>query len=282
MHLIIFSKKIKFNPSILNVEKGLIGEIIFDRMEFIKKTIEKGVFEIISIGEHSVDIRRLSNGNFISSNWKSVTLLDENFKQLKKIEMTSYGCAIHNDKGIYIIDDKNHCIYLMDNELNIIKTFGSDLNELCNPESIFCQNDYLFVSDSGNERIQILTLNLNYYDTIQLDFNPLSIAISSTIIGINGSNDKIHFYDLKTKTLKKEYQNIFGRISFIDSHFYVVTYNPPEKLFIFDQEGELVDELSLESMSEHIQDYQDGLMYLTKDYLFVSATRGRNVLKFKL
>ena len=176
------------------------------KIQLIKKTIEKGVFEIISIGEHSLDTRRLSNGNFISSNKKSVTLLDENFKQVKKIEMTNFGCAIHNDKDIYITDFENSCIYLMDHELNIIKTFGSEgdgMDQLYGPESIFCQNDYLFVSDYLNKRIQILTLDFKYLDTIHLDFLPWSIAVSSTTIGINGLDKKMRFYDIKTKKMKK-------------------------------------------------------------------------------
>ena len=92
----------------------------------------------------------------------------------------------------------------------------------------------------------------------------------------------IYFYDRKTKTLKKEYRNIDGRISLIKSHFYVVTYNSPKKLFIFDKEGELVDEASVESINEHIQSYDDGFMFLTKDNLFVTSRSGGNVLKLKL
>ena len=100
----------------------------------------------------------------------------------------------------------------MDNELNLIKTFGSagdGMDQLIGPRTICCQNDYLFVSDRFNKRIQILTLDLEFHDTIQLDFLPLSIAVSSTTIGIDGSIG-IFFYDLQTKILKKEYSNING------------------------------------------------------------------------
>ena len=87
----------------------------------------------------------------------------------------------------------------MDNELNLIKTFGSagdGMDQLIGPRTICCQNDYLFVSDRFNKRIQILTLDLEFHDTIQLDFLPLSIAVSSTTIGIDGSIGIFFLYPL--------------------------------------------------------------------------------------
>ena len=124
-------------------------------MQLIKRTIQKGVFETISIGVKPFEIKRLSNGHFISNNWGSVTLFNESFNQLKKVDFTGHviGCAIHNDKNIFITDYLKHCIYLMDTELNIIKTFGSKgdrMDQLNGPTTIICQNDYLFVSDSSN------------------------------------------------------------------------------------------------------------------------------------
>ena len=146
---ILSFKKVEFKPSVVKIEKGFIGEIKFDRMEFIKKTIKKGVFETISIGVRPHEIKRLSNGTFITNNDESVTLFDESFNLLKKIDIKGHaiGCAIHNDKNIFITDYDNHCIYLMDNQLNIMKTFGSrgpGMNQLFFPRTIFCQNDFLF------------------------------------------------------------------------------------------------------------------------------------------
>ena len=214
--------------------------------------------------------------------------MDETFKELKKIDRQGslVGCSIYNDKHIYVTDYETACVYLMDNELNILKTFGSKgsgMDQFNCPCTIFCQNEYLFVSDHVNKRIQILTLDLKYFDTIQLNFGPRSIAVSSTTIGIS-ETDKIFFYDIKTKNLKKEHPNIFGRINLIESYFYVVSLKPSNKLFIFDQEGELINETSIESISEHIKHPYgwDGFMLLTKDYLiFLSYTEGK-VLRFKL
>ena len=82
-------------------------------MEEIKKTIQKGFIEQILFCGDPCEIRRLSNGCII-------TLFDESFNQLKQIDINAFGFAIHND-NIYIIDDITHCIYLLDNNLNVKK-----------------------------------------------------------------------------------------------------------------------------------------------------------------
>ena len=90
----------------------------------------------------------------------------------------------------------------------------------------------------------------------------------------------IYFYDLETKTLKKEYVGIGGRISLIDSHFYVITH---EKFFIFNQEGELTDEICFRSkIGNFIKTSYDGFMFPTNGYLFISSHTKAKVLKFKL
>ena len=58
------------------------------------------MFHCFSADWEPFEIKRLSNGGFISNNYNSVTLFDESFKQLKKIVIT--GRAIHNNKDIYI------------------------------------------------------------------------------------------------------------------------------------------------------------------------------------
>ena len=63
----------------------------------------------------------------------------------------------------------------------------------------------------------------------------------------------------------------------IDSHFYVITCQSPDKLFIFNQEGELIDEVSVESIGEYIQNDGDGFIFLTKYYIFVTSSSGEKV-----
>ena len=257
------------------------------RSQKIKKLIQKGDFETISIGVSSKEMYRLLDGCFISSNFVSITLFDENFNQLKKIDVPGsvYGCAVHYKKGIYVTDYTKCCIYMMDNQLNMIKTFGkkgSSMNQLEYPTSICCQDDYVYVCDSCNKRIQIFTLDLKYHDTIQLVFRPCFIAVSCTTIAICVESKKgIHFYDIKTKELKKKYSDIDGRISVIDSYFYVIS--GMRILYVFDNEGDLIDETSVEKLKDFIRGNGewDGFMLSTEDYLLFLSYYNENVLKFK-
>ena len=286
--LIFFSLKIEFNPSILNIEKELIGEINCHlKLQRIKKSIQKGDFETISIDENPYQMCRLLNRCFVSSNGKSATLYNENFRLLKTIYIpgSAYGCAVHKDKGIYISDYTECCIYLMDNQLNMIKTFGtrgSDTDQFDSPSSIFCQDEYLFVSDQENKRIQILTLDLKYHDTIQLDFKARFIAVSSSTICLCCKNNGIYFYETKTKELKKKYPNFKGRISVIDSNFYVVSCLTPKILYVFDKEGELIDETRVKTRNDSINDIfgWDGFMISMEDY-FLIISNFYSILKFK-
>ena len=145
-------------------------------MQQIKKSIQNGDYETFSIDENPYQMCRLLDGCFISCNYGSATLFDENLNVLKRILLPGSEfccCAIHNDKGIYFTNFEKSCIYLMENQLNKIKTFGtkgSNIEQLNSPSSIFCHDEYLYVSDQKNNRIQILTSDLKYHDTIRLNF----------------------------------------------------------------------------------------------------------------
>ena len=270
-----------------------IGEINCDsKLQKIKKSIQKSDFETISIGVSPKEMCRLSNGYFISSNFGSATIFDENFNQLKKVNIpgSAYGCAVHDEKGIYITDFHKSCIYLMDHQLNMIKTFDtkcSSMNQLEYPSSICFQDEHFYVSDQKNNRIQILTSDLKYHDTIRLNFEPSSIAVSRATIGVSDEfNNGIYFYDTKTKELKKKYPNFKGRISVIDSNFYVFSFSclAPNILYVFDNDGELIDETSLEKLKDYISSSRrwDGFMLSTEDFLIILSYSDKKVLKFKL
>ena len=268
-------------------------------MDEIKKAIQIGDFEPINAHGNPYEIRRLSNEFFLTSNLNSIQLFDSRtFTPLRWRKVNAKGCAVYNDKNIYISDSYKNCISLINFDGNKefskeIKSFGSqgsDDEQLNNPSTIFCENEYLYVSDNKNKRIQILTLDLIYDDTIQLNFEPQSIAVSSTTIGIVGQTlighkgkYDLYFYDIKTKSLKNEYKNLRGRISLIGSYFYVVTSKPSTKVFIFDKEGDLIDEASIaESIKPYINCLNDGFMFSTTSYLFVASYTGEKFLKFKL
>ena len=274
------------------------------KMQLITNTIRNGNFETISLDVHPYAICQLPFGGFISSNDGSTTVFDEKFNILKKIKRNPHqegpyslgsrdyakGCAISNNKDIYVSD--NVCIYLMDSELNIVETFYTELNredscsdKFYSPTYLFCQGECLFVCDFTNQRIKIMkNFDFKNQETFQLYIHPYSIAVSSTTIGICGFNmfsqNVICFYDKTTKKLKKKYEEITGRISIIGANFYVISSRPNKILFVYDQEGNLIKEVTIEKFSHLIKDIWDGLMISSEDYLFVASFNEQKVLKF--
>ena len=113
------------------------------------------------------------------------------------------GCAFSN-KNILFSERKSNCIFKMDFNLNIIQKFGGD-DKLKRPCSLCCEEKLLFICDYGNDRIQILNLDLEFIDTIKLSFHPFSLQIFG--------NEGIFFYNLITKALIKDYPKLLGRIS---------------------------------------------------------------------
>ena len=216
---------------------------------------------------------------------------------LKKIIISgsAFGCTVHNGKYVYIINyDKSH-IYKLDYKLNKMKTYGTiieedlwdehndRMDELNSPSAVCCQDEFVFVSD--HERIQIFTLDLKFYDFIEFNFEPSSIAASSTTIGICGENQGIYFWDIRTKKIKKKYSNINGVLMrFIASHFCIFSWESENgKIYFFDKEGELIDEICVQSLINKIQNIRgfDGFMLSTEDSSLFFLYSDREIFKFK-
>ncbi len=63
----------------------------------------------------------------------------------------------------------------MDSNLNLIKSFDKiEKNYFIVP---WCKEDHLYVCDDLNKRIQILSINFEYIDTIQLNYWPYSFKM---------------------------------------------------------------------------------------------------------
>ena len=65
-----------------------------------------------------------------------------------------------------------HSMWPFDLNLNQLKQFGSQgsgNNQLNYPFGFCCHGDYVYICDYNNKRIQILTLDFDYVNTIQLD-----------------------------------------------------------------------------------------------------------------
>ena len=255
--------------------------------EEIKKMLKSSDFEVISLDANPYEICELSDGHYVSANTGSVTILDENFKIIKKhtIVGSVVGLVLRND-NIFITDDDHHGIHMMDLHLNIIKSFGSKgsgKNNFNNPLSMSISKDHLYICDWGNKRIQILDIALNIIDAFKLDYRPVTIKVSDSTIGVCGDCG-VYFYDLNTKTLKNQHLGIVGRMNCIGSNFYVALSSPTKRILCFDQNGNLLEEIVDIKFEILLTNWSDGFMLncgLKKDFL-VSFRTNQKIIRFKI
>ena len=174
----------------------------------------------------------LPNGNFVCGTDNSVILLNEKLQNIK--EFSTWGsysfCALSHRNEIYVSSYRDNSILVFDLNLNLLKKFnltenGLGYDQRCYPEGLCCHEDYLYICDAKNKRIQILTLDLEYVNTITIyrQLFPNRIQISKTTIGVS-CKDATLFFDLKSRTLKYTY-NYATKLNYIDSIFYGSCYH---------------------------------------------------------
>jgi hypothetical protein len=184
---------------------SLVGEITFEvaakfKFNKIKETILNGKFENIPLegnrkgayinAPYGVTVVFLPNGNLVYSASNMIKLTDENFQIIKSIDVGGEGfLALSRRNQIYFCCFQESCILLLDFNLNRIKKVGG---QQCRdwqymfklPGGLCCHENYVYLYDSTNRRIQIFTLDLDYVDTIKIEYHPQGIQISESTIGV--------------------------------------------------------------------------------------------------
>lgn len=267
------------------IKKNQIGEIIYKNYisentltkNEIKDKIENANFELLS-NIQVVSLCILPNDQILATDKDSIHIFDEKFKEIKNIkvpEWTSVGCSLSPKNEIYISDYTNSCINVFDLSLQKINKFGSKGNGNYQFDGIYriiWRNGYLYVCDRWNRRIQTYDINLNFFDSIKLDYIPWSIEVLNKTIGVCG-NEGTYFYNLDDKSLINEYDKLFGGMNLINSKFYVTVYQPtPHKVKCYDRNGKLCDEFHVNSrINQFIEDpYYYQIFAFKKNLVFFS------------
>jgi hypothetical protein len=258
----------------------------------VKEKIGNGVCEIRPSVD-ILDICTLPNNRILSGGFTALTIYDENFNEIKRVDRINdkiidcYGVASDQNSFIFASSVVNNCMHKLDMELNLIATFGvkgTTNGCLWVPTGICYYNNHLYICDSNNKRIQIINIELEYVGTMQLDYPPHTIRISSTTIAIYGYNKTVNFYDLTTKTLKRQFVGILGRISEIHYNFYVTSWNPSMRIHCFNNEGENINEINLDRFSQHgyfVNEWGwDGHIYFLNNSIYITSFSKRCLLKF--
>ena len=151
----------------------MFGGLAAYKMNKLKRVLMNGNFETIQLATRGTALIALPNGNFVYGSHPSAILLNENFKEIKRVSTGGNNfCALNQRNEICVSVDTKDCIISFDLNLNQLKKFGSNgegNNELRTPVGLCCYQDYLYICDRSNKRIQIITLDFEYVTTIQLD-----------------------------------------------------------------------------------------------------------------
>ena len=258
-------------------------------MDF-KEIFKSSKFETKSLDKFSDSVLLPKNQLLHCSSAGSLKLYDKQFEIIKTVEFKDkkiqpVGIAYDDvSSRIYFSDVLNHQIIMTTIDLDFIKTFGSkgsDSQTIDKPLGVCFKNNKLYICDFNNRRIQILDANLEFYDTLKLDYYPTTIKVSNNTIGICG-NTGTYFYDIETKMPKFQHSGVVGRMNEIDSHFYVFSYSPKKMFCVYDVNGCLTDEISCEKISSSIASSDDGHILVMDDDLMITSQSTGQILKFKL
>lgn len=233
----------------------------------IHNRIKSGNFKIIDIEAQPWDVCPLPNGLLLIADLNQCKLYeyDENFKLLRTIDQLSedgfypMGICTNNRNEIYIVNHSNEKIYKTDMDFNQIGECckqGTESNELTHPRGICFYNQYIYVCDCGNNRVQKFDTNLVFQASYALEYSPSRIKIANNLACIIGAlnNNSTYFYDIKTFKLvfKYERKRGCGLIGTINSHFY--EYNE-KKIYCYDESGEIIDTIKTSDFGAVLDDY---------------------------
>ena len=120
-------------------------------------------------------------GDIILSNQERRCLFkvdkDGNFLNMMGPPIVSAYITISNDGTIIVPDKVNDCIYLL-NEDGTVKhrfgTSGTGKGELFRPSGVAADNDYILVSEFGNNRVQIFKHDGTFVSMIESTEDPLN------------------------------------------------------------------------------------------------------------
>ena len=258
----------------------------------VRNKLTSGICEVIN-SSSNLDVCVLPGNRILTGHYSALTIYDENLNEIIKIDkiedkiLDNYGLALSQNNFIYASSVTNNCIWKLNMELKLVKSFGSkgtNNESLWVPTGICCFGDSLYICDCNNKRIQILDLDLNYISTMGLDYCPHTIKVSSETIGICGYNETINFYDLITKNLTKRYAGILGRISAVESNFYVTSWKPSWRVYSFNNKGEKDHEIDMDRFKryEFFQNTAgwDGLVFSFNKNLYITSYTKQKLLKF--
>ncbi len=289
----------EFNVSNETVTQKIIGNIVYENQAVdVKELLVNGKMKIIHLDHDVFDILPLNRNRFVCSSRlkKCLIMYDKNFYRIKtvdKINEVSFlpvGIASY-DNHLYIADQLSHCIIKLDFEFNKIKSigsFGSGFIQFNSPLGICCKDGILYICDNRNQRIQIYNKDLEFIDSVKVDYEPWVIKITNSCLFVEAGNKPgLFIYELNSLSLKQKIENspsVICRLSVINSSVY--RYNSESKVVLFyDANGNLKEQIIRDNLvrnlieTKYVLDGTDGTFIAFNGYLLMTSFSGK-LIKF--
>ncbi len=185
-------------------KNGILKNIVRNNILGSVTGIATDIYAIYTINDDTGEIIKFFGSDF--SLMESIKIDDINITGGK------YDLFIgNNNRYICSIDDDY--IYICDFDWSFsyrIGGFGKGLNFFSKPISIWENNDFLYVAEYNNSRIQILNMENEKSELINLKFKPISVCNANigreNIIFIGGRNKIYGFYKKKLKKIFFKYK----------------------------------------------------------------------------
>jgi hypothetical protein len=254
--------------------------------------VKHGDMKFFELKHEPIEIMILKNHEILCSGCGILKLYDQNFNLIKIIDKINgekfflSGISMNEEaKKIYISDifySDNHKIIMVDLDFNFIKSVG----RLNLPSAVCYKNQRLYVADNMNQRIKILSEDLECIQALSLEYYPCNLKASNKILCVTSDYSEHHptylfFYDLSNLSLLQKYKHEYDRrISEIDSHFYEFN-SKMKKFFCYNQNGELTEEILLKNVSsEFFNDHYDGNLVFFNGSLLMNLFQAKKIIKF--
>ncbi len=212
------------------------------------------------------------------------------------------GILFYNNY-LYVTDLKDSSIYCIDLNGSILKkvgSLGSDRLEFKEPTAITAYDSQIYILDSGNYRIQVLTDELEYIDEIPLPYSYMyyitpyvDLAVSDSGIYVSsGSIDKEYAKIIHIDTQHNQYyvgNELYGFLYHDTSNVYFINSGKIEKLYgldnlnvnsnssIYRLEGDKIYEQSIIGKSLYISDF-----VLLNNDLYYASYNGNAIKKINI
>ena len=277
------------------IKETIIGKLSFHNYTHnVQDLLRNGTHEIINLNVKPVEIIVLPNNFIISSNYeeKNLTLYDENFNLIKTVEtlnknyiLNPYGISVDmEEKRLFISEKEKNKILMTDfefNEIKVIGTCGAGNQQFNNPCGIHFKTNHLYICDKGNKRLQIYSKDLDFVNSLKLDFEPWTTKASNLMLSIESAYvSGIWFYKLSDLSFYRKYDNGFCRISEINFQFYEFNFRS-KKIICYDNNGDLNEEIFLNRIEDDcFTGSWDGVILNLNGNVIMTCYHKKRILKF--